>query len=98
MAKHGIHINHKRAAIHDMIWSTSVQYGPYTNIIIKSLDGLSFDSATDIQIITAVQDYKYDNVEKKFRSSPTLWAGLKARAISEKNKLLELEKDNYEVE
>ena len=98
LAKHGIHINHKRAAIHDMIWSTSVQYGPYTNIIIKSLDGLSFDSATDIQIITAVQDYKYDNVEKKFRSSPTLWAGLKARAISEKNKLLELEKDNYEVE
>lgn len=98
LAKHGIHINHKRAAIHDMIWSTSVQYGPYTNIIIKSLDGLSFDSATDIQIITAVQDYKYDNVEKKFRSSPTLWPGLKARAISEKNKLLNLEKDNYEVE
>ncbi|HFO5334348.1 TPA: hypothetical protein ACHJ9Y_004872 [Escherichia coli] len=98
LAKHGIHINHKRAAIHDMIWSTSVQYGPYTNIIIKSLDGLSFDSATDIQIITAVQDYKYDNVEKKFRSSPTLWPGLKARAISEKNKLLKLEKDNYEVE
>lgn len=98
LAKHGIHINHKRAAIHDMIWSTSVQYGPYTNIIIKSLDGLSFDSATDIQIITAVQDYKYNNVEKKFRSSPTLWPGLKARAISEKNKLLKLEKDNYEVE
>ncbi|EGB0936986.1 M23 family metallopeptidase [Escherichia coli] len=98
LAKHGIHINHKRAAIHDMIWSTSVQYGPYTNIIIKSLDGLSFDSATDIQIITAVQDYKYDNVEKIFRSSPTLWAGLKARAISEKNKLLKLEKDNYKVE
>lgn len=98
LAKHGISINHKRAAIHDMIWSTSVQYGPYTNLIVKAVTGLSFDSATDIQIITAVQDYKHDNVETKFRSSRTLWPGLKARAISEKAKLLKLENDNYEVE
>ncbi|RSB23035.1 VgrG-related protein [Enterobacter cloacae] len=98
LAKHGISITHKRAAIHDMIWSTSVQYGPYTNLIVKAVAGLSFDSATDVQIITAVQDYKHDNVETKFRSSPTLWPGLKARAISEKAKLLKLERDNYEVE
>ncbi|MGL4756392.1 MAG: hypothetical protein ACRCXB_28900 [Aeromonadaceae bacterium] len=98
LAKHGISINHKRAAIHDMIWSTSVQYGPYTNLIVKAVAGLSFDSATDVQIITAVQDYKHDNVETKFHSSPTLWPGLKARAISEKAKLLKLENDNYEVE
>jgi hypothetical protein len=98
LAKHGISIKHKRAAIHDMIWSTSVQYGPYTNLIVKAVAGLSLDSATDVQIITAVQDYKHDSVETKFHSSPTLWPGLKARAISEKAKLLKLENDNYEVE
>ncbi|HEY2455631.1 MAG TPA: EF-hand domain-containing protein, partial [Scandinavium sp.] len=98
LAKHGINIKHKRAAIHDMIWSTSVQYGPYTDLIVKATKGLSFDSATDDQIIAAVQDYKYSHVETKFRSSPTLWPGLKSRASSEKAKLLLLIKDNAEIE
>ncbi|MCY1701002.1 hypothetical protein OVA10_23665 [Lelliottia sp. SL45] len=98
LAKKGININHKRAAIHDMIWSTSVQYGPYTDIIIKATKELSFENATDAQIITAVQDYKYAHVETKFSSSRTLWPGLKDRAISEKTKLLDLTQYNYEVE
>nr|WP_230492978.1 hypothetical protein [Martelella alba] len=98
LTKKGIDIKHKRAAIHDMIWSTSVQYGPYTDLIVKATKGLSFDDATDSQIITAVQDYKYAHVETKFFSSPTLWPGLKERAASEKTKLLDLAKYDYEVE
>lgn len=98
LAKHGVDINHKRAAIHDMIWSTAVQYGPYTDLIIKATKGLSFDNATDTEIITAVQDYKYNHVETKFPSSRTLWPGLKSRASSEKTKLLLLIKDNAEIE
>ncbi|MCG7782806.1 hypothetical protein MF792_18460, partial [Lelliottia amnigena] len=98
LTKNGVDINHKRAAIHDMIWSTSVQYGPYTDIIIKATKGLSFDNSSDAQIITAVQDYKYARVETKFSSSRPLWPSLKDRAKSEKTKLLDLAKHNYEVE
>ncbi|EBN5764058.1 hypothetical protein DRB41_24330 [Salmonella enterica] len=98
LGKKGINIKHKRAAIHDMIWSTSVQYGPYTDIIIKATKEFSFENATDAQIITAVQDYKYAHVETKFASSPTLWSGLKDRVVSEKSKLLDLTQYNYEVE
>ena len=98
LAKNGVNINHKRAAIHDMIWSTSVQYGPYTDLIVKATKELSFDNATDDQIISAVQDYKYNHVESKFRSSPTQWPGLKSRASDEKAKLLLLIKDNAEIE
>ncbi|WP_157093224.1 hypothetical protein [Buttiauxella noackiae] len=98
LAKKGIVIKNKRAAIHDMIWSTSVQYGPYNDVIYKATAGMSFDSSSDAEIITAVQDYKYNHVESKFVSSPNLWPGLKARALDEKNKLLELAQTNYEVE
>lgn len=98
LAKHGANINHKRAAIHDMIWSTSVQYGPYTDLIVKATKELSFENATDDQIIAAVQDYKYNHVESKFRSSPAQWPGLKSRASSEKANLLLLIKDNAEIE
>ncbi|EDS6648397.1 hypothetical protein S510_001392 [Salmonella enterica subsp. arizonae] len=48
--KKGINIKHKRAAIHDMIWSTSVQYGPYTDIIIKVTKEFSFENATDAKL------------------------------------------------
>jgi hypothetical protein len=81
-----------------MIWSTSFQYGPYNDVIYIATAGMSFDSSSDAEIITAVQDYKYNHVESKFVSSPNLWPGLKARALDEKNKLLELAQTNYEVE
>ncbi|MCU6667258.1 hypothetical protein M8013_00585 [Enterobacteriaceae bacterium H4N4] len=98
LEKNGIKLTHKRAAIHDMIWSTSVQYGPYTNLIVKATENILFESSTDSQIIELVQDYKYINTETKFPSSPTLWPGLKSRASSEKAKLLSLVKANAEIE
>lgn len=98
LAKNGVNIKHKRAAIHDMIWSTSVQYGPYTDLIVNATKELSFENMTDDQVIVAVQDYKYNHIESKFRSSPTHWPGLKSRASSEKSKLLLLIKDNAEIE
>ncbi|GAL21529.1 hypothetical protein JCM19235_5011 [Vibrio maritimus] len=82
----------KSAAINDLVWSTSVQHGPETRLIlnaVKNKKGLSHR-----EIIVLVQDYKYDNVERLFRSSPSLWEGLRARARSEKKMLLSLLESN----
>lgn len=80
------------AAVNDLIWSTSVQYGPSTSLIIKATKNKS--GFGDKELIKMVQDYKYDNVHRLFRSSPTLWPMLKERAKSEKKKLLDLHEKN----
>ncbi|AXN33948.1 hypothetical protein [Vibrio coralliilyticus] len=88
LVSEGIIKDTNSAAINDLIWSTSVQYGPNTNLIINSVnDKKNLDY---IKIISKVQDYKHDKVDKLFRSSPTLWPGLKLRAKREKSKLLKL--------
>lgn len=84
-------LNHDRAAIHDMIWSTSVQFGPTTRLIIRALTGETTSAMKDPEIITKVQNYKIENNERLFSSSPTLWNGLLNRAKDEKTRLLELE-------
>ncbi|MNQ77894.1 hypothetical protein D3C85_927870 [compost metagenome] len=93
----GFPTNHARAAIHDMIWSSSVQFGPYTRIIIRALDGRDITQLSDIEIITKVQDYKIDKNEILFASSPALWSGLLERAESEKSRLIELASRNLEI-
>ena len=90
----GITIRHNRAAIHDMIWSTSVQFGPRTSVIKKALKDYDFLSLTDVDVVSIVQDYKHDKTHLLFRSSPRLWGGLKQRAKSEKLKLLKLIENN----
>jgi hypothetical protein len=81
-----------------MIWSTSVQFGPSTSLIIKALKGIDLNTASDLDIITIVQKYKHDKTEILFRSSPTLWDGLKNRALKEKEKLLILQKNKTIVD
>lgn len=94
----GLGLSNGRAALQDLIWSTSVQYGPKTKLIVRALAGLDVGSMTDRDIIIKVQDYKYLNVEAHFFSSPNWWNDLKARAAGEKQKLLMLEAENRVVD
>ncbi len=94
----GFILSHNRAAVHDLIWSTSVQFGPRTNLIIRALDGEDVSKVSDVDLIIKVQDYKESNTEKLFRSSPSWWNDLRERAKSEKQSLLELEENGLEVE
>lgn len=93
-----IKFDHKRAAIHDMIWSTSVQFGPETKVIINALRECDVASMTDDQIVEKVQQYKYDNTERLFSSSPDWWPDLRSRAEKEKKDLLKLVADALEIE
>ncbi|HFG2433528.1 TPA: peptidoglycan-binding protein, partial [Vibrio cholerae] len=94
----GLLFEHHRAAVHDLIWSTSVQFGGKTNLIFNALNGKNMESMTDKDIIILVQDYKLVNTEMLFKSSPSWWSDLKKRAVSEKKALLELEIDGLEVD
>ena len=81
-----------------MVWSTSVQFGPQTKLIIKAIKDLDMLSASVVDIICAVQDYKISNNSRLFSSSPDLQPGLLARAKDEKRRLLELEQTDNEIE
>ena len=78
-----------------MVWSTTVQFGRDTKVIIKALKDKNITALKDSEIIELVQDYKIENNQRLFSSSPSLWGGLLDRAKSEKAKLIELEKKNY---
>lgn len=94
----GLLIEHNRAAVHDLVWSTAVQFGAKTNLIINALSNSDLQNISDKELIITVQNYKKDNTETLFKSSPTLWKDLKDRADSEKKVLLELESKIFEVE
>lgn len=97
LASKGLNFSHSRAAINDMIWSTSDQYGPTTGLISRALKGKDFETLTDADVITIVQDYKINHVEDLFPSSPTWWDDLKTRALTEKKDLLKLNELNLEL-
>ena len=98
LSRCGFPIHNKNAALNDLVWSTGVQFGPRTKLIEKAIKDLDISSASIIEIIGAVQDYKISNNARLFASSPTLQPGLLARAKDEKRKLLELEMTDYEIE
>jgi len=94
----GFPIENKNAALHDLVWSTSVQFGPKTKLIKNATLGLNFSSVSVVDIISAVQDFKVSNNNKLFASSPALHSGLIARAIDEESRLLDLEASGFEFE
>lgn len=94
----GLDFVNDRAALQDLIWSTAVQYGPKTKLIVKALAGRDTNVLTDREVIVLVQDYKYLNVEALFESSPGWWNDLRVRANGEKVKLLRLEGEKRIVE
>lgn len=93
----GIHLRDRGIAVQDALWSTSVQFRNLTTTIVskgieeKHGEGIDPADLTDRQIIDAIQDYKIAHNNRLFRSSPTIWPGLLARASAERDDLLRLE-------
>ena len=82
-------------AVQDMVWSTAVQYRKKLPEIIQRAEresGLDFQTATDAEIIIAVQNTKSKHVNQDFRSnSPEIRQSIKKNRIpKEKNRLLHL--------
>jgi len=78
----------------DMVWSTSVQFGAPSapKLISSALSGMSMQTATDADIIRAVQDYKIKKNDVLFASSSEgVRAGTLSRASSERDALLKLD-------
>lgn len=90
LKRNGLNLSTFGIAVQDVIWSTAVQYGAgCTSLFIKSLEGKS--QLTDKDIVTLVQDYKYNTVDQYFKSSSqSIRDGIRARCTSEKNDLLKL--------
>jgi peptidoglycan hydrolase-like protein with peptidoglycan-binding domain len=92
----GVDLSDRGPAVQDALWSTSVQYRGMTRSVfhngLKAAYGEDFNLAdlTDEQIVRAAQDYKHDNVQRHFESSPALWDSLRDRATNEKTSLVGL--------
>lgn len=104
LKKNGIDLTKKGPAVRDAIWSTSVQFGGGTSLILKSLSGKNVDKMSDAEIVLAIQDYKIANNNSLFKSSSAaVRESTLNRAKSEKVDLIKLakiqsEKDNSLIE
>lgn len=93
----GLDLTGRGRAVHEALFSTSVQYRSLTKDIfeggLKKTFGDHYDLSklTDKDIVTAVQDYKIAHNDSLFRkSSSTVRAGTLARAGVEKDELIAL--------
>lgn len=88
----------RKKAVHEAIWSMSVQHGPGgAASIIKSALGTPDSNVCDSKLITILYDFRISNVQTHFKSSPKLWEGLTKRFKAEKDDLLTMTK-TYEGE
>ena len=82
-------LENKGQAVQEMIYSTSVQYGPKTDVIQQALKGKDVSKMSDADIIKTVQTYKNSTVGSYFgSSSPAVQNGVKNRTKNEMNDLL----------
>jgi hypothetical protein len=94
----GLDVSKRSRALQEMVYSTSTQYGGGSSVMSKALAGKDTASMSDEDIISAVQDYKRDNVGNNFKSSSAeVQRSVAQRAENEKKtlqKILEDEKKN----
>lgn len=83
-------------AVHEAIWSRSVQLGPgrAASQINGSAGGATAD-VCDSKIVELIYNHQIANIQNNFPSSPLLWSGLRSRFESEKNQLIAMAK-SYE--
>ncbi|MEP6634417.1 MAG: hypothetical protein ABJA62_09435, partial [Luteimonas sp.] len=92
----GLDLSGRGRAVHDALWSTSVQYRGLTRTIFtkglheKFGDEYDLSKLADRDIVEAVQDYKLAHNNTLFKSSPGSWPGLIRRAREEKVELVQL--------
>lgn len=91
LAKSGIDLSGRGAAVQDSVWSTAVQFGGGSSLIKKALSGKSVSSMSDAEIVSAIQDYKIANNDSLFASSSAgVRSGTLARAVAERSALISL--------
>ena len=102
LRKNGIDLSGRGRAVHDALWSTSVQFGAggrkkgATGMFLKALAGKDVNAMSDAEIVSAIQDYKITNNSKLFRrSSAEVQQGTLNRAYKEKNDLLKLAAEDH---
>ena len=64
----GIDLSKRGPAVQDAVWSTSVQFGGGTTLILKALS-IFPKTLEDLAIVKAIQDYKIKNNDALFKSS-----------------------------
>lgn len=81
--------SHSRSA-QEMVWSSSVQYGPNTSVIKKALNSDNSQTMGVKALVNKVQDYKVNSVGSYFsNSSAAVQAGVTNRHnVTERNILL----------
>ena len=92
----GIDLRNRGPAVQDLIWSTSVQYGPYRNRkrrnsenpVVRALIGKNISNMSDADIVNAVQKNKLDNVTSDFNKNFT--KQIRHRIDDENKRLLKL--------
>lgn len=96
LEKNGYDFSNRGKAIQDMIWSTAVQYGNRTLKVFQRAEqenGLDFNTASNEEIIKAVQKSKLIHVNQDFvSSSHDIRQGVRNRIPREEKSLLELDK------
>ena len=90
LKRKGLDLSNFGPAVHDLVWSTAVQFGPgKTSIFLDPLEGKT--QLTDRDIVAIVSEYKINNVANFFKSSgASIIAGVKTRYESEKTDLIKL--------
>jgi hypothetical protein len=85
----GMDLSGRGAGVQEAIMSTANQYGAKTDVIIKALKDKDVGKMSDKDIINAVQDYKANTVETRFKSSSVgVRAGVAKRIEQERAALL----------
>lgn len=90
LKRNGLDLSSFGIAVQDLIWSTAIMYGSNNvSVILKPLVNKSV--LTDRDIVTLVQDYKYNTVDQYFKSSSqAIRDGVRTRCLEEKQALLKL--------
>lgn len=87
----GVDMSKRGKAVQEMLFSTGVQYGPGSSVVVNALRGKDVNSMSDAQIVDTVQNYKADTVGQYFRSSSAgVQQSVANRAAKEKQALLTL--------
>jgi len=88
----GFDATNRGPAVHEMLYSTGVQYGGGTSVINNALKGYDPNNMTDADIIRRVQEYKGQTVGQYFRSSaPDTQRSVYRRTFRERDTLLAMD-------
>lgn len=91
LQKGGIDLSGKGRAVQEAVYSVATQYGGSTDLIQTALAGKDIASMSQQDIINAIQDYRRDSVNSRFKSSSSNTRdSVRQRAEDERATLLQV--------